>query len=99
MATKSYNGRDLSKVEHANPTKVIEQHYEELMAEDDPEKLARDVIELVEKHGGVSAKNFARFKVTVAKEKGNLVRLKTYITNFVLAGCGLGVLDSHLAYA
>lgn len=85
---------DLSTVANMNPTKTIEEHYALLMAETDVVALAKDVIELVDVKGGISESNKKKFKMNVAKESTNLDRLKYYITNFLLSGCGLSVIKT-----
>lgn len=82
---------DFSKVDGINPTKTITSHYAELMAEMDPAKLAADVLELVTKHGGIAPKNLMKVKVALRDNAGNLDRLRSYVTNFMLAGMGMGV--------
>lgn len=90
--------KDFSKVSTPNPTRTIEEHYDLLMSETCPDKLTKDVVELVEKYGGVSERNLARFKVTLRGLAGDLKRIREYITNFMLAGSGLGVVGGHRRY-
>lgn len=82
---------DLTKTETDNPSKAIERHYQELMAETDPRQLAADALDLALKAGNISEKNLRRFRLTLHQLGDDLAKLQYYITNFMLAGAGLSI--------
>lgn len=92
------NTKDLSKVGH-NPTQAIEECYQVLMSYTDPAELHREAIELVRKHGGVSERNRKRFEATCDGLKDSLAKLQAYVTNFMLAGCGMSVIGGGRRYS
>jgi ERCC4-type nuclease len=72
-----------------NPATRIESNYTALMSIEDLETLKAEALALVEK-GGISTKNAAKFRQIVKTEQ-KLDRLRAYLTNFLLAACGLSV--------
>lgn len=93
-----YTGQDLSKQE-GNPTSALQLAYSELMAIPTAEELAVRIMEIVKESGGVSDKNVQKLigtigniiEVNEGNETKQLMELQKYITNFILAGSGLGV--------
>jgi len=83
--------RDLTTVESKNSTKTLEEHFEELMAEQDPSVLAACALRIVEEGGGISERNLAKFRWNLQNLAGDLLGLRKYLANYVLAGCNLGV--------
>lgn len=72
----------------------IEDRYNELLRIEDPERLA---LELTVAAGhtvghGMSETCHRRFVSTVRRYSNDLAGLRRYLTNFVLAGNGLGVI-------
>lgn len=84
--------RDLTTVNDRNPTKVLAEHFDVLMAEDDPQRLAQDIIELVRDHSQISEKNLQTHINRVIAIGMDLDRLRQYVANYILAGCGLAVI-------
>ncbi len=84
--------KDLLTVEDNNPAKVLKAHYELLMAEQDPERLAADVVDLM-KGSQISAKNLAKQVGRVQAIRDNLDRLRFFVSNFILAAGGDPVLN------
>lgn len=84
---------DLSKVVTPNPTMNLQEAYQRLLQIQDPDQLVREALEVAAKDGSVSEKNFGKFARNLAAAKeGGVARVQGYITNFILAGCGLRVI-------
>lgn len=86
---KKTAARDFSKANGKNATKTIEQHYELLMSHEDPETLAQDVLALVTSDGGISATNLMKLRLNLDRTRGDLTRLRSFVTNFMLSGSGM----------
>lgn len=85
---------DLSNVE-GNPTKAIQDNYHDLMAVTNPEELKALALKLVEPYVGhsFSTSNFRKFKNIIAKLV-DLSSIQSYLTNFMLKGSNLGIIES-----
>ncbi len=80
--------RDLTS-QAGNPASRIQATYQDLMAVADIDTLKVKALDLIGQ-GGVSAKNAAKFKQVVVGEQ-RIDRLRSYLTNYMLAGAGLSV--------
>lgn len=79
-----------------NPANALHASYQELMAIADPAQLADQALAIVKPYAGngMSPAHFAKFEEAVAKNRRSpnaLQRLQQFISNFVLAAAGHGV--------
>ena len=72
-----------------NPASRIQESYTKLMTLDNLDLLKVEALILISE-GGISEKNKATFRRVVAGTD-DIGRLRSYLTNFMLAGAGLGV--------
>ena len=80
-----------------NPTRWIQDNYQQLMSIQDPQELASFVLQGVQPMigHGFSAANFKKMQLTIRKLSGNLVALKQYLSNYLLSGAGLAAIESE----
>ena len=84
------NTFDCSQKDDGNPTRRLQDAYEELMQIEDLEDLKAKVSTLVE-GSAISKKNLRKFR----RQHEEIQRLDDYrmfVTNFILAGSGMGTL-------
>lgn len=88
---------DLSK-KKSNPTASLTQHYQELMAIQDPDALIQRVTELAKPlvGAGMSELNYRKLVHTMEQYRQNFPRLQKYVTDYILKGMGLGVVEDHV---
>lgn len=88
--------------ERGNPTSELQANYDLLMSIDDPDELAKTAVDIVRPliGRGFSENNYKRFMFNLknASEKG-LEGIKGFLTNFILAGSGMGVESREKAIA
>ena len=80
---------DCSQKNDNNPTRLLQDSYQELMAITELETLKEKTFAIVES-SSISKKNFYKFTSDHNKVK-TLVKYQGFITNFILAGSGLSV--------
>ena len=84
----SRNTFDCSEVEDKNPTRLLQESYQELMKIDDLVQLKSRTTKIVE-GSSISRKNLIKFQQD--REKiGSLGEFQKYVTNYILAGSGMG---------
>ena len=85
---------DLTK-DPSNPTGALHQHYQRLMAIAELDKLQFETIALIAplRDNGMSENHWRTFERTV-QESLDIEDLQKYLTNFVMTGAGLAVLDT-----
>lgn len=86
-------GRDLTQQEN-NPSRWIQDHYQEIVHMQDPQELLRFVLNGVQpmvSHG--FGRNYKKFEITLKRlaAEQDALGMHRYLTNFMLAGTGLGV--------
>jgi len=88
--------KDLT-VTKGNPAHAIRQRYDELMAIQDPSVLALEAKKIVTPfvNNGMGENNWLRFSATIDKLDGNLAKLQSYLTNFLLAASGNSVIGAY----
>lgn len=91
---------DLSK-KPGNPTSELEKHYQELKAlASDSEAAAAKAVEIIQPlvGKGMSERNYSKFMLDLNKAKERN-RVFEFLTNYILKGSGLGVMDDVEAIA
>lgn len=89
--------RDLSGTP-GNPTHALQQNYERLMAIDDPAQLRDALVKIVGqlRGSGMSERNYRMFMLNLQKIGDDIDNLKRYVTNYILRGSGLGVIEDKV---
>ena len=89
--------KDYSKTP-GNATSVLQAAYGNLMSIQDPEELKLAMIDTIKPlvGKGISRDKFERFN-KIARGCDNLTKLRYYVSNFILKGSGLGVVESKAA--
>ena len=88
LMPRKKNTFDCSEVEDKNPTRLLQESYQELMKIDDLVQLKSRTTKIVE-GSSVSRKNLIKFQRD--REKiGSLGEFQKYVTNYILAGSGMG---------
>lgn len=97
-SSQNLNQRDLSQ-RSGNSTSGLQAAYQQLMSIQDPAQLRQAALQVVAPMlgKGISQKNLQTFKLTLQKIGDDLVKLQSYITNYILKGSGLGVMENEIA--
>jgi hypothetical protein len=91
--------RDLSS-QDGNPTSALQAYFEQIMSLEDPEEMVEMAISIVKPlvGKGMSEKNYNTFLKNLQKSaQRGIVDIQYYISNFILKGSGLGVVENKIS--